>query len=86
MTIDSVQSGLLEYLELADLLNILRKITNLRCIFIFFILAPAEVTLSSCGEPVNHCSPSPISMMTAVVLRHRGAGTVLASLESKVVV
>lgn len=37
-------------------------------------MAPAEVTLSSRGEPVNHCSPSPISMMIAVVLRHGGGG------------
>lgn len=49
-------------------------------------MAPAVVTLSSCGESVNHCSPTPISMMIAVALRHSRAGTVLVSLESKVVV
>lgn len=52
----------------------------------FLHMAPAEDALSSCGESVNHCSPSPISTMIAVVFRHSGAGAVLVSLESKVVV
>lgn len=52
----------------------------------FLQMAPAEVTLSSCGDSVNHCSPSPISMMTVVVLRHSGAGTGLVSLESQAIV